>query len=186
MTAWYTSDEFGLAFNRAPNHAEAKVLTQEVAYKNRMSPIEIGDLLNELEEVFEGDWTQYLVYFPEQQSATLSNYKSITKSVPRSIRVAVKGEYPLYISDMGVVRSLPDNEKIKYLLLKTRQGWTSEEIHEQIRKDRGIEDVERDEFSCLLLETFSRLDKLMAIAPPDKKDYLKVAREALDECKTSK
>jgi len=182
MTAWYTSDEFGIAFNRAPNHAEAKALTQEVADKNRMSPIEIGDLLNELEEVFEGDWTQYLTYFPEQQSATLSNYKSITKRVPRSIRDAVKGEYPLYISDMGVVRSLPDDEKIKYLLLKTHQGWTSEEIHEQIKKDKGIVDPPKDEFADLLTSALSTLDELIAIAPDDKRDILLAVKESLSEC----
>ncbi len=149
---WFDETPLGIVVKRRPSFAEysASVMRKARVYKSM--PWVIGDLLNLGEEVFGEDAPQAWD-FDAWADKTCANYKSTAKRVPLQRRRA-----DLPFTTHEVVAALPANEQRKWLKLCALNGWTRDQLRDELAKANGEPTIaERREAKERKPETFGEL-----------------------------
>jgi hypothetical protein len=185
--------ESGLSFVGNTPFEKMDDMARDLAECQRLTPIEIGDLLNEAERLYPEKWTQLTSYFPDKLSETLKKYKSVTSAVPIKVRpdhvrfsqlVAVRiftdrPELQYSILDDAVKNNLGHDEiKVKYA---KEYHYTSNQT-ETIQKElilNGQNLSELTGFSELYRMAIQLLEKMLSLAVGDKRHAIMGAIETL-------
>jgi hypothetical protein len=157
------------------NFEEYDARVKKLADTDRDNPIEIGDALNEGEEIFGEQFAQVLVYFPQRKSQTIINWKSICRSVPKMVRPD-----KVRISQMDAVRTL------NYVLQQEFLGWACanefgrEEIQARMQTEGLL--IPRTVDAGKLVEcAIGKLDKALPLSNPKMQAAIKLAVSALQD-----
>jgi hypothetical protein len=142
---------------------------------DRINPIRIGDILNEGEELFGEKYAQVFTYFPERKAQTITNWKSICRSVPKDVRP--KG---VRISQMDAVRTLQYSLQNEYLEWAVSNDLGREEILARMQTEGLL--IPRTVDCAKLIEcAIGKLDRALPIAGEKMKPFIVTASEALHE-----
>jgi hypothetical protein len=148
---------------------------KRLADTDRSTPIEIGDALNEGEEVFGEQFAQVLVYFPQHKSQTIINWKSICRSVPKDVR-----PIKVRISQMDAVRALTYPQQKVYLGWAVDNDYGREEIQERMQTE-GLLIPRTVDCTQLVEAAIKKLDKALPFSAPKMKAAIELAVSALQD-----
>jgi hypothetical protein len=156
-TTGIKTTDTGLVVDGVPEMDEFIQEAKLLAATDRVTPIQIGDLLNSCEQIYGKEFAQLTNYWPERKYGTLANYKSVTKSVPYSVRP--KG---VRFSQLEAVRKLSHEEQRNILEKAVAENIGGEDIRNLLQGENKKK-VDEDEIGTLLIkaiELFSRLTEL--------------------------
>lgn len=148
---------------------------KRLADTDRSIPIEIGDALNEGEEVFGEQFAQVLVYFPQHKSQTIINWKSICRSVPQTVRPA-----KVRISQMDAVRALTFPKQKEYLEWAVSTDAGREEIQDRMQTE-GLLIPRMVDCAQLVEAAIKKLDKALPLSAPKMKAAILTAVSVLED-----
>jgi hypothetical protein len=119
----------GVKLKRKPTFEEWQLETESWIAVDDVTPIVIGDLLNWGEELFPERYAQVVDPMRDHyKPQTLSNYKSVMKAVPRSVRQ--KG---LKYKHYEQVRRLKRDEQRQLLKRAAKEGWSARQLGKEKR-----------------------------------------------------
>ena len=142
---------------------------------DRINPIRIGDILNQGEELFGEKYAQVFTYFPERKAQTITNWKSICRSVPKDVRP--KG---VRISQMDAVRTLNYDMQHEFLEWACANDYGREEILSRMQTE-GLLIPRAVDCAHLVEAAIKKLDKALPFSAPKMKAAIELAVSALQD-----
>jgi hypothetical protein len=148
---------------------------KNLANQDRLTPIKIGDILNLGESEFGERYSQVLSYFPEHKSGTISNWKSICKMVPPSVR-----PNGTRMSQMEAVRTLSTKEQADYLEWAVAGGCGREGIIARMVSE-GLRPAPAVDAEKLIEGAIQKLNRALPAATPKMQEAIKLAVGTLQD-----
>jgi hypothetical protein len=149
----------------------------KLAQTDRLTPIQIGDLLNQGEAEFGEQYSQVLNYFPLRKHSTIANWKSICGSVPESIRPT-----GVRISQMDAVRTLELEQQKEYLSWAVTNDYGREEIQARMLTE-GLLIPRRDDAEKFVEAAIKKLDRALPLADEKMGQAIKTAKSVLEDAR---
>jgi hypothetical protein len=149
----------------------------KLAQTDRLTPIQVGDLLNKGESLFGEQYTQVLNYFPINKHSTIANWKSICGSVPESIRPT-----GVRISQMDAVRTLKVDKQKEYLLWAVTNNCGRDDIQARMLTE-GLLIPRRDDAEKFVEAAIKKLDRALPLADEKMGQAIKMAKSVLEDAR---